>query len=107
MLSKDIGKIDWNSNGESIINLIRGLKPWPSAYTDYKGETIKIHKASLTDEIKDGVCGQIVKVDNTGIYVITKDKIILLEEIQFPNKRKMTVEEYLRGNSIEEGIILK
>lgn len=107
MLSKDMGKINWNSNGEDIINLIRGLKPWPSAYTDYNGEIVKVHKASLADEINDGVCGQIVKVDKKGIYVNAKDRIVLLEEIQFPNKRKMTVEEYLRGNSIEKGITLK
>ncbi len=107
MLRKDMGRINWKTSSIDIINLIRGLKPWPSAYTDYNGETMKIHKASLTDEMKVGDSGQIVRVDNKGIYVNTKDKVILLEEIQFPNKRKMTVEEYLRGNSIEQGIILK
>ncbi len=106
MLNKDMGRIKWDEDAKTIINLIRGLKPWPSAYTEYKGDIIKIHKASLTNEMKDGVCGQIVKVDNKGIYVNTKDRIIILEEIQFPNKRKMTVEEYLRGNSIEKDIIL-
>lgn len=107
MLSKDMGRINWNRSAESIINLIRGLKPWPSAYTDYKGEKIKIHKASVTNEVKDGACGEIVEVNKNGIYVNTKDKKIVLEEIQFPNKRKMTVEEYLRGNSIEKGIVLR
>ncbi len=46
MLSKKTGKIDWNNKGgERIINTIRGLKPWPSAYTIYKGQNVKIHEA--------------------------------------------------------------
>ncbi|MGJ0847727.1 methionyl-tRNA formyltransferase [Tissierella praeacuta DSM 18095] len=106
MLDKGMGRINWNDKGENIINLIRGLKPWPSAYVQYKDEIVKIHKASLSDEIKEGSKGEIVKVDNKGIYVNSQDKIVVLEEIQFPGKKKLKVEEYLRGNSIEKGIIL-
>jgi len=107
MLSKDMGRINWDMDAVSIINLIRGLKPWPSAYTIYNGEIVKIHKASITNIASEETCGKIIKVDKKGIYVNTKDKVIVLEEIQFPNKRKMTVEEYLRGNSVEQGVILK
>ncbi|HEY8361963.1 MAG TPA: methionyl-tRNA formyltransferase [Tissierellaceae bacterium] len=107
MLSKDMGRINWDMDAVSIINLIRGLKPWPSAYTIYNGEIVKIHKASITNIASEEICGKIIKVDKKGIYVNTKDKVIVLEEIQFPNKRKMTVEEYLRGNSVEQGVILK
>lgn len=107
MLDKHMGRINWNDKGENIINLIRGLKPWPSGYTQYQDEIVKIHKASLTDKVKEGNNGEIIKVDKEGIYVNTQDKIVILEEIQFPGKKKLKVEEYLRGNSIEEGIILK
>lgn len=107
MLSKDMGKINWNQKGESIINLIRGLKPWPSAYTQYKDDIVKIHKARLTERKIDGCNGEIVKVEKDGIYVNSYDKTIILEEIQFPGKRKMKVEEYIRGNSVEKGIILR
>lgn len=107
MLNKQMGRINWNDKGENILNLIRGLKPWPSAYTQYKDEIVKIHKASLIDKLKEGNNGEIVKVHNFGLYVNTKDRTVVLEEIQFPGKKKMTVEEYLRGNSIEEGIVLK
>jgi methionyl-tRNA formyltransferase len=107
MLDKNLGRINWNDSGENIINLIRGLKPWPSAYTQYKDDIIKVHKATLIDKLKEGSNGQIVKVDKDGIYVNSKDKTIILEEVQFPGKKKLKVEEYLRGNSIEEDIILK
>jgi methionyl-tRNA formyltransferase len=89
MLSKEMGMIDWNNDGEDIINLIRGLKPWPSAYTMYKGDMIKIHKASLSDEKYDGANGEIVKVSKDEIYVKIKDGSIKIEELQFPGKKKM------------------
>lgn len=107
MLDKNLGRINWNDSGENIINLIRGLKPWPSAYTQYKDDIVKVHKATLIDKLREGSNGQIVKVDKDGIYVNSKDKTIIIEEVQFPGKKKLKVEEYLRGNSIEEDIILK
>ncbi len=107
MLNKEMGRINWNESSEYIYNLIRGLKPWPSAYTHYKGETVKIHKISLIDKVKNGKNGEIVGVDKKGIYVNALDKTIVIEELQFPGKKKMEVSEYLKGNSIEEGIILE
>ena len=106
MIFKSTGKIDWNKTGKEIRNLVRGLKPWPSAYTDYNGETIKIHKVSLKKAPKSGEIGQIIKVSDDGIYVNSIDQIVVIEEIQFPNKKKMSVTDYLAGNSIEEGTIL-
>lgn len=106
MIFKSTGKIDWNKTGKEIKNLVRGLKPWPSAYTDYNGETIKIHKVSLVEGTISGERGQIIKVSDSGIYVNSIDQIVVIEEIQFPNKKKMSVKDYLAGNSIEVGIIL-
>lgn len=106
MLTKEMGEINWSLPGENIVNLIRGLKPWPSAYTTYKEDTVKIHKARLSKENKKGEVGQIVKVDNSGIYVNSSDKIVVIEELQFPGKRKLETSEYLKGNSIDEGVIL-
>lgn len=106
MMNKNMGKINWNDNADNIINLIKGLKPWPSAYTHYNDEVVKIHKASVKDMLEEGKNGKIIKVDKKGIYVKCLDKIIVIEELQFPGKKKLTVEEYLRGNSIEKGIVL-
>lgn len=107
MLNKEMGLIDWNKSGKDIMNLIRGLKPWPSAYTIYKDETIKIHRASLIDEDYQGVNGQIVKINQDSIYVKVKDGTISIEELQFPGKKKMLTSEYLKGNSIELASVLK
>ncbi len=106
MIFKEAGKIDWNKKGEEILNLIRGLKPWPSAYTDYKEQTIKIHKARLEDDTKIGEIGEIIKATDNGIYISCLDGIVVIEEIQFPNKKKMSVKDYLAGNDIEIGAVL-
>jgi len=105
-LSKDFGKIDWKKTGRDIINLIRGLKPWPWAYFKYNEVTVKAHKAKIIAQTGKGEIGEILKVNSEGIFVYASDSIIVVEEIQFPGKRKMTVEEYLRGNTIEVGLVL-
>lgn len=107
MIFKETGKIDWNNSAEDIINKVRGLKPWPSAYTMYGDLNMKIHLAEVIDKDPIGEIGEIIEVSDDGVAVSTKDKILLIKELQFPNKKKMKVEDYLRGNKIETGVILR
>lgn len=107
ILSKDIGVIDWSRASRNIFNQVRGLKPWPGTFTYYEGQQLKVHKIKITDIKRQGDMGQIVDVTNEGIYINTKDKIVIIEELQFPNKRRMKVSEYLAGNYIKTGVILK
>ena len=106
MLNKNIAKINWQLDAKDIKNLIRGLNPWPVAYTNYGKKNMKIYKSKITDEISSMEPGTIIDVCEAGIKVCCKDKILLIEEIQFPGKRCMSVDEYIRGNSIEKGLIL-
>lgn len=107
MLSRETGRIDWSKSSRDIFNLIRGLKPWPGSYTNYGDDLVKIHSLRVLDEAIEGQAGEIVKVSNEGLYVATGDGVVIIEELQFPNKRRMKVREYLAGNSIESGRILK
>lgn len=107
MIFKNTGKIDWNNGAKDIVNLIRGLKSWPVAYTSYKGDNMKIHRADALCERSKGIPGEIIKVSNDGLYVKALDGVVVIRELQFPNKRKMKIREYLAGNDIEEGIILE
>ncbi len=50
MLDKNIANIDWNKSAEEIHNLVRGLNPWPIAYTDYKNERMKIYETEVLKE---------------------------------------------------------
>ncbi len=106
MLSRDTGKIDWNKKNFEIVNLIRGVKGWPSATTYYEDEKIKIHLAKTIDEDYSDIPGEIIKVDDDGVLVQTGKGSILIEELQFPNKRKMNVSEYIQGNEIKEKTVL-
>lgn len=106
MLSKDMGEINWNKPGDHIVNLVRGLKPWPSAYIIYKELNVKIHKVKKTEKFSEEDNGMVVKVSNEGIYVNCKDSCIVIEELQFPGKRKMQVSEHLKGNQFESNIKL-
>jgi len=87
--------------------LVRGFKPWPSAFSYYKGEMVKMHDVEALDDNLPGRVGEIVKVDKKNIYVKALSGLVKIVELQFPGKRKMLVEDFLKGNKIEEGEILK
>jgi methionyl-tRNA formyltransferase len=106
MINKETGKIDWNKSAVSIKDLIRGLNPWPVAYTLYKGENMKIYKASSIDETVKVEPGTIVSVSKNGIKVASGEGMLLIEEIQFPNGKRLKIEEYIKGNTIETEIKL-
>lgn len=106
MLNKEMGRIDWSNKGLEIHNLIKGLKPWPSAYTFYGGENIKIHQAKRMEKFQEADNGRIVKVSDEGLFVNCQDQCIVIEELQFPGKRKMHVSDYLKGNEIDRGVKL-
>ncbi|KOA20523.1 methionyl-tRNA formyltransferase [Clostridium homopropionicum DSM 5847] len=106
MLNKEMAKINWDMSSKDIHNLIRGLNPWPVAYTNYNGVVMKIYKAEPISEEHKYMPGTIIDVSQKGIKVSCKDGAILVKEIQFPGKKVLTVEQYTRGNVIEKGTIL-
>lgn len=106
MLNKETGKIVWNKSSKEIENLIKGLNPHPLAYTTYKNNTMKIHKAKAISVEEKRTPGTVLKVDKEGILVACGHGNLLIKEIQFPGKKAMKVEDYLRGNSIELETIL-
>lgn len=101
MMDKSLGNIDFNKKAKDIHNLVRGVNPWPSAYTTYDGKTMKIWKTKVLNEESQKAPGTILSVDKDGIKVSTLDKVILLEEIQMPGKKRVLVSEYIKGNSID------
>lgn len=106
MLDKNLAVIDWNNSAESIHNLIRGLNPWPIAFTTYEGQKMKIFKSKVIDDKKYKEVGKIIKVSKSGIEVSTSSGTLLIEMIQFPNGKPLEVKQYINGHSIKEGITL-
>ena len=106
MLTKELGNIDFSKSAESIERLIRGLTPWPSAYTKLNGKTLKIWDADVVDREYDGVAGEIVDVDRQAIYVKTGEKTLMINELQLEGKKRMETQSFLLGFNIEKGVVL-
>ena len=103
MISKEMAEIDFSKSSKEVINHICGMNSWPMAYTYYKGEVVKIISARLCDE-KETMPGKIEGlVKGMGLKVSCGEKCIFVKEVQFPGKKRMDVEDYLRGNSIDSG----
>ena len=106
MIQKSLGEINWQETTSHIDAKIRGLNPWPGGYTYYKGEVMKVWKAIPSDTMYQGEEGTLLEVNKDGILVKTSDGCLLIQEIQMPNKKRMPVSEYIKGNTLEEGTVL-
>lgn len=110
MLNKEMSKIDWNTMTSSKIkNLVRGLNPIMGTYTMYQGKKIKLWKVQISKEnFENAQSGTIlVANDKAGLTIKTVDGAIDVLEIQGENAKKMKVCDFLRGNKLEVGSILK
>lgn len=110
MIKKQMGEIDFTKTSPEIERLIRGLNPWPSAYTAWEDKTLKIWKASVIEDSvmkREGIlqreAGTVVLVSKDKLYVQTGKGLLSLEEVQLEGKKRMDIASFLRGNSIKEG----
>lgn len=104
-ITKELCRIDWSKNVISIFNLIRGMSPFPRAFTYFKEQEFKICRSTIesvasTDNTKSG---QIISVEKEKLLVATGQGVLAITEIQPANKRRMTTAEYLRGHNISAG----
>lgn len=106
MLTKELGRIDWNKSAEEIRNLIRGTIPWPTSYTTYNGQVMKIWKSRVIESHKEHEPGKILEIQKEAILVGTGKNILAIDEIQFSGKKRMSVKDYLVGNNMEINKIL-
>lgn len=103
MLNKAQGKIDFTKEAAEIERLIRGLNPWPSAYTYLDGKTLKIWKVLVIPEEYEGCPGEIVAVTKNTIVVKTGNGALSLLELQLEGRKRMETEVFLRGYSVKAG----
>lgn len=108
MLDKALGDIDWTKDAAAIERLVRGLNPWPSAYTQYKDKTVKIWAADVVDDEAEEEsyrkAGCVWKVTKDRIYVQTGKGSLAVKEIQLQGKKRMDTASFLRGFSMEPGV---
>ncbi|MBI5328584.1 MAG: methionyl-tRNA formyltransferase [Deltaproteobacteria bacterium] len=108
MLKKENGRIDWTTGAEGIKNLIRGLNPWPGAYTRWQGRQIKIFKGAWVGSHGSGARmepGTVINVSADGICVAAGKDALLITELQPENKNKMSASEFIKGYRIGKGQI--
>jgi methionyl-tRNA formyltransferase len=96
-------RIDWSRKAVEIKNQIRGLAPSPGAFALFRGKILKIFKATVTDDAAlSGDFGMMVKPEEEeGLRVRTGSGILSLLEVQPEGKRRMTVEEFVRGYRVQ------
>ena len=107
IMDKNLGHVDFSKTAREVHNLVRGVNPWPSAYTMYMDKKMKVWKTKVLNEKSLKEPGTILSVDQEGIKVATKDNVILISEIQMPNKKRMEVKEFIKGNTLEVGNVLQ
>lgn len=107
MIKKSQGDIDWSMDAASIERLIRGLNPWPSAYTRWDGKVLKIWEAKVVEKEYEGACGQVVETGRDCLVVKTGKGGLSLQELQLQGKKRMNIGSFLRGCQITEGTILE
>ncbi len=99
-LNKDNCRIDWTKSGKKIHNLIRGLSPYPTAWTFFKDQetewNVKIYEANFVNESHDKMIGS-VTAGKRELKIALKDGFLNIESLQFPGKKKMATSELMNG----------
>lgn len=118
MLRKEMGNIDWTKSAEEIGRLVRGLNPWPSAYTHWNGKMLKIWMAEpVTQEelsalgcdekngmdLKEAQPGTVMIVTKDTLMVQTGNGLLALTELQMEGKKRMPVQAFLMGCRLQTG----
>ncbi len=107
MIKKSMGELDFNNPSEYLERLIRGLIPWPGAFTFIDGKMLKIWKTEISDRTMDGkepVPGRIF-ADKEELFVETADGSLSLITVQLEGKKRMAAGDFLRGYKLADGTI--
>lgn len=110
MISKEMGKLDFTKSAQQLERLIRGLNPWPSAYTFLDGKSLKLWQASA-EPVTDGQAhmfqeyepGMIAQVRDNALVIMTGDGLLVVKELQLEGKKRMPADSFLRGFSVTLG----
>lgn len=88
--------ISWNQSAIKIHNFVRGLSPYPAAFTNLENKIIKIYKTKVTDLSGEGHCGEII-IQNKKCFVSSKDKLLEIVELQTEGKKRMSALDFING----------
>ena len=105
MITKQMGLINFGKSAEELERLVRGLNPWPSAFTFWNGKTLKVWESFVVKSEEAGTekpePGTVVKTDKKGIYVACGEDVLVLSQVQLEGKKRMDADAFLRGCHID------
>jgi methionyl-tRNA formyltransferase len=105
-LSRETGKINWRNSASNIVNLIRGLSPSPAAYASLDGQVLKIYHAETMPGTADQSPGALGVPSAAGLPVAASDGHVILKDVQLAGKKRMLIDDFLRGYRIKKGTVL-
>ncbi len=106
MIRKQDGRIDFKEPAEVTERKIRAFDPWPGAYCEFEGKTVKIWKADTGASINECAPGEVISADENGITVKCGEGVLIIKELQMPGKKRVSVKDFLLGHKMENGTIL-
>ncbi|CAE6921937.1 Attaches a formyl group to the free amino group of methionyl-tRNA(fMet). The formyl group appears to play a dual role in the initiator identity of N-formylmethionyl-tRNA by promoting its recognition by IF2 and preventing the misappropriation of this tRNA by the elongation apparatus [Vibrio sp. B1FLJ16] len=98
-LSKEEARIDWNDDAANIERCVRAFNPWPMSHFEAAENSIKVWQSHVSEQTSDKPAGTIVQADKTGIYVVTGNGVLVLEQLQVPGKKAMSVQDILNSRA--------
>ncbi|MBW2430399.1 MAG: methionyl-tRNA formyltransferase [Deltaproteobacteria bacterium] len=106
MLTKDDGLINWNNPAVSLVNFIRGVSPWPGAYTFWGDKRLKIFQSSAIAAEIPQPPGTVIKGFPDELRVATGEGVLSIQEIQGASGKRMDIKDFLKGHRIPAGTVL-
>lgn len=106
MLNKSMGELDFQKPAEELERLIRGLNPWPSAYTRLEGKTLKIYEADVIEEKGVAEPGTVTAVDKKSFTVQCNPGALRITSLQLEGKKRMETAAFLLGYRMTTGMQL-
>ena len=104
MLDKHLGNIDWTKSAQEIERLVRGLNPWPSAYSYLEDKMVKVWEAQVAEGNTKAEAGEITQIEKDGFYVQTGSGQLIIKELQIQGKKRMKADAFLRGYQLTENM---
>ncbi|MDN7241295.1 methionyl-tRNA formyltransferase [Planococcus sp. N028] len=102
-ISREQEQIDWTRSATAIYNQVRGLHPWPVAYTTFNEANMKIWWAEEISSRKSGKPGEVIELTEDSIVVQTGDGVLAIKDLQPAGKKRMAAKDYLKGPKIQAG----
>jgi methionyl-tRNA formyltransferase len=105
MMKKEDGCIDWSRSAQEIHNHVRGLAPWPGAYTTINGKPLKL--AETSQETAEGLPGCVIAADKNGVCVACGSGSLRIRQLQLSGRKRLPAADFLRGCPLQVGAMMK